>query len=136
MTRAELRVELDWFCGCGEPAAAAAALLRLLRLHPLYDHREEIGEWLPDTGVEMLLLYHLAARDLTEHGGTVGGAWLTEKGEQVRDALAAEEGDEFGWLFVGPYCIHGVDVGEGCDACAAALRAALAASESTEGQEP
>lgn len=106
MTREELRVALDVFCGCGRPEDAASALLRLLRLHPLYDHHDEFEEWMPDSGISYLILYWLCDQGLTEHGGSVLGGWLTEKGEAIRDALAREETDQFKALFE-PHCIHG-----------------------------
>jgi hypothetical protein len=108
--RRDLRKFLeDKFCGCGQPEAAAAALLRLLRLHPLHSNREAFEQWISDDGIEMLLLYTLDAWKLTEHGGSVGGAWLTEEGKKIRDALAAEEADEFEALFE-QHCIHGFDI--------------------------
>lgn len=120
MTRAELRIYLDeWFCGCGNPGMAASALLSLLRLHPLHAHRPEIEAWIGDFGIEYLLLYTLDSQDLTEHGGTVGGGWLTEKGEAVRDALAREEQDGFAGLFA-QHCVHGVDVDDASHDCMAA----------------
>ena len=103
------RVYLETWCGCGQPEEAAAALLRLLRLHPLYEHREEFEAWIPDSGVEMLLLYQLDRDGLTEHGGNVGGAWLTAKGEAVREALIREEADEFATLF-DEHCACGYDI--------------------------
>jgi hypothetical protein len=106
MTRPELRVELEWFCGCGSPEEAAATLLKVLRLHPLYENRPAFEELVPDTGLQYLLLYQLSDRDLTEHGGTCGGGWLTEKGLAVRGALEAEEVDGFDALF-GDHCVHG-----------------------------
>lgn len=110
MTRAELRVFLvKHFCYCGSPDLAAGALLRLLRLHPLYSHQSEFEEWIPDQGVETLLLYQLDHMGLTEHGGTVKGAWLTDLGEAVRDALVTEAANEFEELFE-MHCIHGFDV--------------------------
>ena len=109
MTRQELRVFLSgWFCGCDSPEAASAALLRLLDLHPLYDHRAEFETWIPDNGIADLLLYMLDSFELTEHGGTVGGAWLTPKGERIREALRRESTNNFMDLH-GDYCIHGVD---------------------------
>jgi hypothetical protein len=112
MTRQELRIYLDsWFCGCGQPEDAAAALLRLLRLHPLFDHQDELNAWLSDDGVRYLLLYRLDHDGLNEHGGSVGGAWLTAKGEALRDALAREEPDKFEGLLA-EHCVHGVDVGD------------------------
>lgn len=118
--RQELRVFLSqWFCGCGNPEDACAALLRLLRLHPLYDHRAEFKEWVPDDGIEYLLLYALDRHELTEHGGSVGGAWLTPKGEAVRDALAREEGDGFEAL-LNNHCVHGYDFDDQAHDCMAA----------------
>jgi hypothetical protein len=123
MTRAELRVFLDgWFCGCGSPEAASEALLRLLRLHPAYDHGPEIEEALPDDGLRYLTLYTLERFELTEHGGSVDGGWLTETGTAVRDALSAEEADEFSALH-GPACAHGIDLDADCDECNPATRA-------------
>lgn len=134
MTRAELRLYLDtWFCGCGNPEEAAGTLLRLLRLHPLYEHHAELEVWIPDMGVRMLLLYSLDRDGLTEHGGNVGGAWLTDKGQGVLDALAHEEALEAGGdrdaridlqfrdLF-GEYCVHGVDTDDQTHDCMAAER--------------
>lgn len=123
MTRQELRVLLDaQFCGCGAPGDAAAAILRLLRLHERGDNsettwraqRKEIEEWLPDDGVRFLLMYWLDRLELTEHGGSVEGAWLTEKGGAVLEALAREEEDDFEALFA-EHCVHGFDVGDNDD---------------------
>lgn len=117
MTRPELRVFLgQWFCGCGSPEDAAAALLRLLRLHPLYENRDAFKEWITDTGIEYLLLYSLDHYELTEHGGTVGGAWLTDKGEAVRKALAREEADNFEALFA-DHCACGYDLDDESHDC-------------------
>jgi hypothetical protein len=120
MTRQELRVLLDkWFCGCGMPEAAAKALLRLLQLHPLYEHQAEIHEMLPDDGVRHLLFYQLDALDLTEHGGSVGGAWLTDKGKEVRAALEAEASTAFEALGES-WCVHGYDIYDESHDCMAA----------------
>lgn len=107
MTRQELRVFLDeWFCGCGSPSDATLALLRLLELHPLYEHQDELKRMLPDGGLRYLTLYTLDYFDLSEHGGTVGGSWLTDKGKAVLAALQREAGDEFQALHV-QHCCHG-----------------------------
>lgn len=107
MTRQELRVVLgEWFCGCGSPRDACRALRDLLALHPLYDNREALERMIPDEGVQYLMLYTLDRFDLTEHGGSVGGAWLTDKGKAVLSALEAEAEDN--WEAVGESCcIHG-----------------------------
>lgn len=112
MTREELRVVIsDWFCGCGSPEAACKSLLRLLSLHPMYDHWRDAEAWVGDEGLLYLLLYQLDRLELTEHGGSVSGAWLTPKGEAVRDALGREEADGFEALN-GEYCVHGYDVSD------------------------
>ena len=107
LTRQEVRVILEnEFCGCGNPELATAALLQMLRLHPLYDHRAEFDEWVPDDGVQYLLMYQLDRMELTEHGGSVGGAWLTDKGKALLAALEREEADNFEALSES-CCIHG-----------------------------
>lgn len=97
MTRDELdNLLFDGFiCGCGQPTAGIQRLLDLLRLHPLYEHQAELQQLLPDDGIRMLVLGQLDCADLTEHGATIEGAWLTEKGEAVKAALEAEEADSF-----------------------------------------
>jgi hypothetical protein len=110
MTRPELRVFLqEWFCGCGSPESAAARLRDLLALHPLYDHRPEIERLLPDVGIQELVLYTLDYFDLTDHGGTVGGGWLTDKGRAVLDALNRETADSYETLMA-QSCCHGYAV--------------------------
>ena len=110
MTRQELSVFLKtWFCGCGLPEAAARALRDLLALHPLYENRESFERMIPDSGLQYLVLYMLAHLDLTEHGGSCGGGWLTEKGKAVLDALNREAADGFEAL-MSQRCMHGYAV--------------------------
>ena len=119
MTRQELRVFLsEWTCcGCGLPETAWARLCDILALHPLYDHLGEIDALIPDDGVRYLLLYALDHFDLTEHGGSVGGAWLTVKGAAVLEALQREAADGFEALTV-MHCMHGYAVEDELDQCA------------------
>lgn len=110
MTRQELRVFLqDWFCGCGQPEAAADILRIILALHPLHSNREAFELLIPNDGLQYLLLYTLSSFDLTEHGGSVGGGWLTDKGHSVLAALEREKADDYGALFA-MACIHGYAV--------------------------
>lgn len=112
MTRQELRVFLqDHFCGCGDPEAASATLLALLRMHPMYEPQSQaaLRALIPDEGARYLLLYWMDRADLTEHGGSVNGAWLTEIGERVRDALVCEEADGFEALSESS-CVHGFSI--------------------------
>ena len=70
------------FCGCGNPSAAACLVRDILRLSPLYDHQEELGKLLPSKGIVYFVLYSLNEAGLFEHGGSVGGGWLTEAGKK------------------------------------------------------
>jgi hypothetical protein len=108
VTREELHVFLDgWFCGCGSPEAACAELLALLQAHPLHQEErwkrleEDLGE-----GRFHLILYTLDHFELTTHGGTVGGGWLTDKGTAVMEALEREQGD-FVAFCDEHVCVHG-----------------------------
>jgi hypothetical protein len=78
--------DMDW-CACGMPDAAARLVLELLRACPFYDNRLRVEQLLPCRGVEYFVLYGLASADLIEHGGSVGGSWLTEKGKEVLASL-------------------------------------------------
>jgi hypothetical protein len=75
----------DWnFCGCG----ANEDVLALVRdrLRAINDERTEATP--PgDDPLAWLLAYVLDSADLTEHGGSVGYAWLTDKGKEVLAVL-------------------------------------------------
>ena len=117
MTRAELRVFLStWFCGCGSPEEASATLLKLLDLHPLYKHSAKLTAMVPDEGIRELLRHTLDSFGLTEHGTSLGGAWLSEKGTHVQAALRCESADGFVALH-GDYCIHGIETDAPCNQC-------------------
>lgn len=110
MNRQELRVFLqEWWCGCGSPEEASARLRDVLALHPLYEHRAEIDALIPDSGFQYLILYTLDHFDLTEHGGTVGGGWLTDKGKAVLEALNREAASNYEALSENA-CMHGYAV--------------------------
>lgn len=110
MTRQELSVFFqEWFCGCGSPEMAAETLRMVLSMHPLYEHGAEFDALVPCEGLRMLLLYTLDHFELTEHGGTVGGGWLTDKGKAVLAALEREKSDNYAALFA-QACIHGYAV--------------------------
>lgn len=53
------------------------------------------------------ILYDLDRMKLSEHGGSVDGSWLTDKGREVLDALQEEDIDE---LADEHWCIHGFSV--------------------------
>lgn len=114
MTLQELRVFLgEWFCGCGNPEIALRRLRDLLAIHPLYDHRPEFKDMIPDDGTQYLVLYMLDRMELTEHGVSVGGAWLTDKGKAVLEAI-----DTFGVeKATEQCCIHGNGLDDACPQC-------------------
>lgn len=124
MTLQELRVILqEWFCGCGHPEVAAERLRDLLALHPLYEHRAELNALIPDEGIQYLVLYMLDRLELSEHGSSVGGAWLTDKGRAVLDAMNRESAAGFG-VIVESVCIHGYSIEndqEHCPECQSSM---------------
>ena len=88
------------FCGCGDPNASARFIGRLLtensvrfddgkpRPASIEDAKKLVLEE-PETA-GLTLLYLLDAFNLTEHGGSVNGAWLTPLGEQVAKLFLEE----------------------------------------------
>ncbi len=78
------------FCGCGDPSDAYSALLETLKVHnapenQTLEERITIREnWNKKLDIyNYLILYFIDAAGLTEHGGSVGGCWLTQKGQAV-----------------------------------------------------
>jgi len=92
------------FCGCGDPQMVADLVVRLLTEGKRWDDQPDLVR---PCGVEAAtaiikqnpeaaawaLLYMLDHWQLTEHGGSVNGAWLTLRGTQVAAILAADEVD-------------------------------------------
>lgn len=92
----DLREWWPW-CFCGAPWEAGNALLRCLDAVNDRAARTLPGGDDPwrhiapgDEGLRWMAMYVLAELDLTEHGGSVQGAWLTPRGESVRELLRAE----------------------------------------------
>ena len=101
------------FCGCGQPERVARlvggflALLRrqwsemradtspLLALTPEKEamyrrHREDRSVFFGGhEGLDYMVAYVADLRGLTEHGGSIGGEWLTDGGELWLDLLEA-----------------------------------------------
>ena len=88
------------FCGCGCPGEAAEWLLRLLRELDTRDKSADYWQnrwgrleqfWAPyggiDSPVYYLIMYWIDDRGWTEHGGSVGGSWLEDKGIEAMKAL-------------------------------------------------
>lgn len=69
-------------CGCGSAdqlAEKAVAVLKNFELKPMDPNRFNVSE---DIANE-LLAHWLDNKGLLEHGGSVGGSWLTDKGKEV-----------------------------------------------------
>lgn len=94
---------LNW-CGCGSPTSAYQKLLDILEhfyvdqdeMPRPYSKEESEKRWAAhnalfanDEGLEYLTLYWLDSLGFMEHGGAVGGGWLTPFGEEVMYALRA-----------------------------------------------
>lgn len=91
------------FCGCGIPEDIAAMFRDYLTLiKKRHDNNLSNTDWhvqlgvrtqwtddsdaidalFPNERMRYLVAYEADRAELTEHGGNVSGAWLTEKGEQ------------------------------------------------------
>lgn len=82
-------------CGCGNPEAGMALILELLQAAPFHSNRERLLELLPDLGTRMVVLGALDEHDLIEHGTSIEGSWLTERGKQVLAVLEPHEASDF-----------------------------------------
>jgi len=108
-------------CGCNRPETAYELVRDILNLAPFY----EDGNWrtvsslIGSDGAFQIVVGLLSKLDLLEHGGSMGGSWLTKKGEYVRDLVNRHEwgtteygdsGEPNGVDDVGyPECCHGED---------------------------
>lgn len=110
-----LEVWREWkFCECGNPEDVMALVRDALRaisdrgdaLHALPGHlgwsdgdeaaRQIEMKVLPlDSPQALLLRYLMASADLTEHGSSVFGAWLTDKGRDLLSFLDNVDQDEW-----------------------------------------
>jgi hypothetical protein len=71
------------FCGCGSPGAAYATVRDILAACPLHRQpglRTAMTEDDATSGFWYLTLYTIDRAGLIEHGGSIGGSWLTPKG--------------------------------------------------------
>jgi hypothetical protein len=88
-------------CGCGEPEEAYNFLLGILKLadrRAYYAAAGRSAKWVAletETAAAIranadmaahVLLHLLTERGVIEHGGNVGGSWLTDLGAQIVDA--------------------------------------------------
>jgi hypothetical protein len=84
----------QYFCGCGYSDEAIAALREVL---DIYQEREDFVavnldklkafEEKHSRGFAMMLLYFMDGTGITEHGGSVYGAWMTNLGKDLKGFL-------------------------------------------------
>jgi hypothetical protein len=90
------------FCGCGNPEEELVFLRKVLEAYDACKTGMEQGEWVAKReDIEACFggnddfwrhyVYWLAALDLTEHGGSVFGAWLSDEGRRVLELLRLAE---------------------------------------------
>lgn len=69
-------------CGCGDPEAGVKLLVDTLRLHEaegtIYDRVDAVLG--PNVGVQQVILSLLESAELTDHGSSLWGMYLTAKG--------------------------------------------------------
>lgn len=72
-------------CGCGSSEDFGIKALDLLR-NFAKPHDERSKDIYEDETLE-LLAHWMSSKGLIEHGSSVMGAWLTEEGKQINDAI-------------------------------------------------
>lgn len=70
-------------CGCGNPEDAHRLIHQILSLAPLHtdDSWQKARELIGSDGAFQIVLSALNDANLMEHGTTVGGSWLTDRGK-------------------------------------------------------
>lgn len=87
-------------CGCGRPEDVHKFLLDCMSANNdhytnLIDHKKviELIKAKPEVVAEFVL-HFLDDREITEHGSSVYGSWLTERGKQVLNVGVMNEDDQ------------------------------------------
>ena len=81
-------------CGCGRPGDVHAFLIDCLKCFDEGDGVNDIAKIVterPKAAAEFIA-HFLEQRNLTEHGGSVYGSWLTDLGEQFIEVGPMEDG--------------------------------------------
>lgn len=93
-----------YWCGCGDPESAADSFREIMEMfqeddrngytsvHVNYErfkaYSEKHGE-----GLTYCILYWLTGMGLIEHGGSVGGSWMTDLGRHIREQALTSTGE-------------------------------------------
>jgi len=83
-------------CGCGNPEDAYDLIRKLLDAAPFWEDPNAVRDLIGQPGAYHIVLGSLTRVELLEHGGGIGGSWLTPKGEWFRDALRTVKFDDLG----------------------------------------
>lgn len=83
--------ELGW-CACGNPEDVDRMMLAYLTARSVESFPKPPPDGISEDA-ELLLAYIADALDWTEHGGSVGGAWLTVDGREALANLIAARRD-------------------------------------------
>ncbi len=95
------------FCGCGVQGGVIGIFRDAMQImHHRSAAIDDEGAWMAgyeklknllggdDNPFYYLVMYTLDAHDLTEHGGSVGGSWLSDKGRALLAGMANKTNDE------------------------------------------
>jgi len=76
-------------CGCNMPEAAYKLVLDILELAPFYkdENWRKVQTLIGTDGAFQIVIGLLSKANLLEHGGSMGGSWITPKGEYVRELM-------------------------------------------------
>lgn len=75
-------------CGCGTSDRLAKRAWKVLSYFASdWDEREKNNYSVHTTLADELLAHWLTHKGLLEHGGSVGGSWLTEEGKNVYEII-------------------------------------------------
>lgn len=69
-------------CRCGVPEEAYELVRGILSLAPFYNDFESVVRLIGNDGAHHIVLSVIERAGLIEHGGGIGGAWMTPKGER------------------------------------------------------
>lgn len=74
------------FCSCGNPEYEMQRILRVIQIltAPIQERNTELYD---ESNGYQIYLYLLDSLGFTEHGSSVYGSWLTDKGKALRSAL-------------------------------------------------
>lgn len=102
--------EIMKMCGCGNPECTYELIRKILTIRSEWinenlSYEEVINRYKNDLGLEktndnhygalQFILYILDARQIVEHGGSIGGCWLTDLGKMYLTVLNAWHDREF-----------------------------------------